>query len=84
MKWNSQPGKADLLRLHRPENCHAMSDSDLRHVRQSCETLPGRVVGRFSTCHELPLIAELLKLLRREAAVRRRVGVERIEDARGT
>lgn len=75
-----------------------MSESELRHVRQICETLPGRVVGQvfnmpveFSRSgqvenrpHELPLIAELLKLLRREAAGRQRAGGERIEDARRT
>lgn len=60
-----------------------MSDSELRHVRQSCETLPGRVVGQVfnrpanhsrsgqveNPPHELPLVAELLKLLWRETAV---------------
>ncbi len=72
-----------------------MSDSELRHVRQSCETLPGRVVGQVFNLpanhslsgqvknlpHELPLVAELLKLLRREATRRRIAGRERIEDA---
>lgn len=58
-----QPGKWDVLRLHRPENWHAVSDSENRHVRQSCETFPGWQRG------PLPLVAELLKLLRREATV---------------
>ncbi len=44
-----------------------MSDSELRHVRQSCETLPFRQTRRGTIGTELPLIAELLKLLRREA-----------------
>ena len=30
------------LRENRRRDLHAMSDSELRHVRQSCETLLGR------------------------------------------
>ena len=35
-----------LLREDRPHDPHAMSDSELRHVRQSCETLPSRIQRR--------------------------------------
>lgn len=46
-----------------------MSDSEVRHVRQSCETLPFQKTRRSKIDSELPLVAELLKLLRREAAI---------------
>ena len=64
-----------------------MKDSELRHVRQSCETLPNwqcgrRVSRRMGVCitdsdarhlrneQLLPLIAELLDLLRSQASGR--------------